>query len=114
MTADLTPQSSITHVFVVMLENRSFDNIFAMSRIPGIRVATTSDCNCYKSKQYCVNANAPLRMPTDPGHEFLDVLEQLAGEGATYPPGGPSQRINNSGFVAHYATSTTEGPPPPA
>ena len=54
-------------------------------------------------------------MPTDPGHEFLDVVEQLGGQGATYPrTGGPYPPIDNSGFAANYATSTTEGPAPPA
>ena len=32
---------AIKHVFVLMLENHSFDNIFAMSGILGIRAATT-------------------------------------------------------------------------
>ena len=30
----------ITNVFVLMLENHSFDNMFAMSKIPGIQAAT--------------------------------------------------------------------------
>ncbi len=53
-------------------------------------------------------------MPTDPGHEFTDVVEQLAGQGASYPPHGQYPPINNSGFAANYATTTTEGPTPPA
>jgi phospholipase C len=110
----LAPASPITNVFVVMLENHSFDNLFAMSGIPGITAATTADSNSYDGTPYNVQPSAPLSMPTDPGHEFLDVLEQLAGPGATYPSGGPYPPINNSGFAADYATSTTEGPAPPA
>lgn len=110
----LAPYSLITNVFVVMLENHSFDNLFAMSGIPGITAATTSDSNSYDCTTYNVQSSAPLSMPTDPGHEFLDVLEQLAGEGASYPSGGPYPGINNSGFAADYATSTTEGPAPPS
>jgi phospholipase C len=53
-------------------------------------------------------------MPTDPGHEFTDVVEQLAGPGATYPPFGKYPQINNSGFASNYATAKTEGPTPPA
>jgi phospholipase C len=53
-------------------------------------------------------------MPTDPGHEFTDVVEQLAGQGVSYPPHGRYPNINNSGFAANYATTTTEGPPPVA
>lgn len=108
----LAPASPITHVFVVMLENHSFDNIFAMSGIEGITAATTSNFNSYNGTQYNVTSGAPLSMPTDPGHEFPDVVEQLAGEGATYPSGGPYPTINNEGFAANYATSTTEGPAP--
>jgi phospholipase C len=33
---------------------------------------------------------------------------QLCGLNATYPPGGPYPKIDNSGFVANYATTTTE------
>ena len=110
----LAPYSPITNVFVVMLENHSFDNMFAMSGIPGIIAATTSDSNSYDGVTYNVADGAPVAMPTDPGHEFLDVVEQLAGEGAEYPSGGPYPAINNSGFAANYATSTTEGPAPPS
>jgi len=117
MTRLLNTTSPITHVFVVMLENHSFDNIFAMSGIKGITAATTSDSNSYNdgtnSHTCYVQTSAPLSMPTDPGHEFKDVVEQLAGPGIKYPPGGPYPAINNSGFAANYATSTTEGPPSP-
>lgn len=109
----LTPCSPITHVFVVMLENHSFDNMFAMSGIPHITHATTSNANTYGGQAYYVQTSAPLSMPTDPGHEFPDVVEQLAGQGTTYPHGGPYPPINNSGFAANYATTTSEGPAPP-
>ena len=100
--------SPIHHIFVLMLENRSFDNLFAFSGLPGITVATTSNNNTYQGTTYSVGDNAtPTSMPTDPGHEFADVLEQLAGENATYsPPAYPT--IALSGFAANYATSTTE------
>jgi phospholipase C len=104
----------VSHIFVLMLENHSFDNMFALSGISGIRAATPSDCNTYSGTNYCVHSPAPQSMPSDPGHEFCDVLEQLAGVGASYPPGGPYPSIDNSGFAANYATSTTEGPAPPA
>jgi phospholipase C len=107
------PYSAITNVFVLMLENHSFDNIFAMSGIPGIKAATTSDSNSYKGVPYNVVKGAPVTMPTDPGHEFQDVVEQLAGAGARYQPGGPYPAINNSGFASNYATTTTEGDKPP-
>ena len=37
---DAGPFASLTNVFVLMLENHSFDNIFAMSGIPGIQAGT--------------------------------------------------------------------------
>ena len=120
----LAPYHPITHVFVVMLENRSFDSMFAMSGIKGITAATTSDFNEYQSKndpapkKYFVQKSAPLSLPTDPGHEFLDVVEQLCGEGAQnkWKPGGSFPPINSKGFVANYATTTDEltGLPPEA
>jgi phospholipase C len=104
----------IRNVFVVMLENHSFDNMFAMSGIPGIIHATTADANVYNGTVYNVQSGAPVSMPTDPGHEFPDVVEQLAGLGSSYPWGGPYPAIQNSGFAANYATTTSEGPTPPA
>jgi len=73
--------SKITNVFVLMLENHSFDNMFGQSGISGITHASTTDGNEYKGVNYQVGKDpAPKAMPTDPGHEFQDVVEQLAGE----------------------------------
>lgn len=107
------PTKSISHVFVVMLENHSFDNMFAMSGISGITKATTANFNQYNGNTYHVQCGAPLSMPTDPGHEFNDVVEQLVGQGKTFKSGSPYPPINNSGFAANYATSTTEDPHKP-
>ena len=93
---------AIKNVFVLMLENHSFDNIFAMSGIPGIRAATAQASNWYCGKEYFVKDHAPWFMTTDPGHEFADVVEQLRGTGYQQPC------INMSGFVSNYATSTSE------
>lgn len=106
------PYTLVDHVFVLMLENHSFDNIFAFSGIPGIRVATTADSNAVGTDTYFAGPKAPLAMPTDPGHEFQDVLEQLCGADVKQPTAwGPyNQAIDNSGFAASYATTTTEKP----
>jgi phospholipase C len=109
----LAPGAPITHVFVLMLENHSFDNMFAMSGIAGITAATTADSNSFGGNTYNVQPSAPLSLPTDPGHEFNDVVEQLAGQNAAYSSGGSYPAVNNSGFAANYATSATEGPTPP-
>lgn len=107
--------NKISNVFVLMLENHSFDNIFAMSGISGITAATLSDCNSWtppgatSPNIYSVKKGAPPFMPTDPSHEFDDVLEQLTGaipecklQGGAYP------KIDRSGYAANYATKATE------
>jgi phospholipase C len=105
-------RENIQHVFVLMLENRSFDHMFALSGIPGIRAATSSNSNFYNGKDYPLLGDAPDQMPTDPGHEFEDVVEQLCGQGVTYQAGKPYPAMKNSGFVSNYATTHTEGEPP--
>ena len=92
--------SAITNVFVLMLENHSFDHIFAMSGIAKIRAATTADSNKYYGQTYFVKDGAPASMTTDPGHEFADVAEQLFAD--------------NGGFAINYATSLSEDTGVPA
>lgn len=102
----------IQHVFVLMLENRSFDHLFALSGIPGITAATTENTNTYNGRTYAFDGSAPSQLPTDPGHEFTDVVEQLCGQGVRLQKGQPYPPIDNSGFIANYATTRTEGAPP--
>ena len=118
----------IKHVFILMLENHSFDNIFGLSGIAGINGLTGNESNAYMGTAYPVKTPAPDTMPSDPGHEFLDTLQQLCGyndispvwkAGSPYPPADSS--IDNLGFVANYATSVSEqtkvihySPPPVA
>src|SRR5215217_888974 len=45
-------EPNIKNVFVLMLENHSFDNIFAMSGIQDINVATVQDSNSYQGETY--------------------------------------------------------------
>ncbi len=87
-------RAGITNVFVLMLENHSFDHIFAMSGIPGITAATSANINNYNGQTYSVVGGAPASMSTDPGHEFADVAQQLFAE--------------NGGFAINYATSLSE------
>lgn len=104
-------ENRIQHVFVLMLENRSFDHLFALSDIPGIAAATSSNTNTYGGTVYSFGDGAPTQMPADPGHEFTDVLEQLCGAGVNYERGQPYPPIDNSGFVANFATTKDEGTP---
>ena len=103
----------IQHVFVLMLENRSFDHLLGFSKISGTDAATGlqttvnglsgTETNTFNGVVSAVSPHADFAMVVDPGHEFLDVLRQLAGPGATYTPGGNYPPIDGSGFVASYA-----------
>lgn len=105
----------VEHVFVLVLENRAFDHMLGFSGIEGtdaqsgqptrINGLHGSESNSYNGATYTVQRGADWVMPVDPGHEFVDVLEQLCGPGASYPSGGAYPAINCSGFVASYAAS---------
>jgi phospholipase C len=79
----------MTNIFVLMLENRSFDHVLGFSGITGIdaeagaptivRGLVGTESNSYRGQVYTVSRGADETMPVDPGHEFLDVLEELAG-----------------------------------
>src|SRR6185369_10012200 len=82
----------IEHIFVVLLENRSFDHMLGFSGITGTE----------SNSGVTVHPGADLRMPTDPDHEFENVVHQLCGNRVAYPAGGPYPPIDNSGFVDSY------------
>ncbi|VVE87242.1 alkaline phosphatase family protein [Pandoraea bronchicola] len=111
-TASAPVRTPIQHMFVLMLENRSFDHLFGLSGIPGIVAATPANANAYGGTDYPFGADAPGQMPTDPGHEFTDVVEQLCGAGVQFPYGQAYPPVNNAGFASNYATTRTEGNPP--
>jgi phospholipase C len=107
--------AGIKHVFVLMLENRSFDHMLGFSPITGTDAmtgtptatlrATGDEKNDVGATVYQVTAGADNSLsPPGPGHEFEDVLVQLAGPGATYPSGGPYPAMNNSGYAASFAS----------
>jgi phospholipase C len=105
----------VQHVFVLMLENRSFDHLLGFSGITGTDAETGQpaainglsgeESNQYNGTSYTVSQPADWGMPVDPGHEFPDVLIQLCGPGAVYQPGGAYPPVDNSGFVVDYVSS---------
>ncbi len=119
----------IKNVFVLMLENHSFDNLFGFSNLHGTDAVylgptsingVTNQTNSYLGiLNYQVQQGCKDPMVSDPGHEFMQTMEQLCGAGVTNPfpanPNAPYPAINNSGFVASYATVSGTGylPPPP-
>src|SRR4051794_18238107 len=102
----------IEHVFVLMLENRSFDHMLGFAGLQGPDARsgeptgadglTGSESNdLISGERIVVSPGAPFAMAVDPGHEFEDVLEQLCGAGQAYPaPGGGYPAIDNSGFAS--------------
>lgn len=104
----------IKHVFVLVLENRSFDHILGYSRITGrdartgeptaIDGLTGTESNEVRPGEVVqVSAGADWGLQFDPHHEFADVLAQLCGPGARLPAGGGYPPITNAGFAARLA-----------
>jgi len=105
----------IQHVFVLMLENRSFDHMLGFSGITGSDAVTAEptqingltgvETNQYDGTSYPAISPADYAVPVDPPHEFPDVFLQLCGAGSTYQPGGAYAPVVNTGFVASYAAA---------
>ena len=122
-------ESPIYHVFVLMMENRSFDHMLGFAGISGVDATgkpTRAD-DLVDNPHYNVDpANAGTQVlaafpgdlkinppDPDPGHEFKNALIQLCGSNAVYPDPstGKYPPIDSSGFIASYRIS---GAPSPA
>jgi len=114
-----TKTSLIQHVFVLMLENRSFDHMLGHFTQPGIDPKTggTTRANGVWPGGYSnslgpltipARMGAPQRMPVSPGHGFNDVLVQLCYDPLSDP--NPPElnspynypTITNAGFVRNW------------
>jgi len=105
----------IQHVFVLMLENRSFDHLLGFSGIFGTDAVTGlttaihglsgKESNSQDGATATVTQPADFAMVVDPGHEFANVLCQLCGPDARYTSGGDYPPVDGSGFVASYAAA---------
>src|SRR5262245_27103464 len=112
--------SKIKHVFVLMLENRSFDHVLGHSGITGTDAETGvptaidglkgTESNSHNGTTYTVSRGALDTAVHSPGHGFTSVLIQLCGQGARYDSGQPYPAINNSGFVADHARLYPDNP----
>src|SRR5579863_6303848 len=88
--------SAVKHVFVLMLENRSFNHMLGFSGITGKDAVTgentkidgidNSYSNEYDGVTYYATPDAPYKMAVDPGHEFIDTFKQICGPDAVYDP----------------------------
>jgi phospholipase C len=121
------PARKIDHIFVLYLENRSFDHMLGFSGIrTGVDLAgqptpfnegfypLSVTNNIDPNTQTAVATSTPAEYclkgtDLDPGHEFWPTLTALCGEKAGqydkttggYPP------IDNSGFVLNYSQTVT-------
>jgi phospholipase C len=101
----------IQHFFVLMLENRSFDHILGFSPITGADAISGQPTTIRRPDPAASNTDSSTRitypvhngadfsfegLDLDPGHEFPDVQQQLAGP--------------NSGFVNNYASYKPKQP----
>jgi len=117
----------ITHVFVLVLENRSFDHLLGLATGTGTDATTgastsvdgpTDQVNLYGRAVYPVTAGAPFVLPVDPPHEFCDIQLQLASVGLTadgYPAAGSSAHGNlpssrAAGGIQHQSSSDQARP----
>src|SRR5262245_6685374 len=110
----------IEHVYVLMLENRSFDHMLGFSNIAGadavtgrptaISGLTGNESSFFDKKEYRVERGADRIMQIDPPHEFADVTHQLCGPAVKYTSGGPYPAINCSGFIQSYMDAGGQNP----
>ncbi|MDA4117549.1 MAG: alkaline phosphatase family protein [Thaumarchaeota archaeon] len=116
---------SIEHVFVLMMENRSFDHLLGFSKIQGtdpsgnpttIDGLTGNESNISpRGETVTVSSPADFLSDHGPGHEFKDVKEQLCGKAGTYSstrpqPGEYDPSINNSGYISNFALYERRNP----
>ncbi|MFJ5926995.1 alkaline phosphatase family protein [Kitasatospora sp. NPDC092948] len=121
------PDGKIKHVFVLVMENRSFDHMLGLSTgtadaglgfrpgvgidaLTGLRTTVDGPSASDGNRGFRVRAGAPLVMPVDPPHEFCDVQLQLASVPITGTPHGDKCHCTGSyppltmdGFVDSYA-----------
>jgi phospholipase C len=116
----------IEHVFVLMLENRSFDHMFGFSGITGVGIDgnpaqingsdPVRDTNVNPVNGTTVAVSTPAEfalkdVDDDPGHEFENTLVSLCGEGAVYNPvPGGYPAITGSGFIENYRDNGSATP----
>jgi phospholipase C len=115
----------IRHIFVLVLENRSFDHMLGAIPIRGTDAETGRPTETRRRPadafndvvddsgtvlHHCVVGTGQKRsVAKDPGHEFDNTLVALTGLAAsgTYPPYPP---IDNSGFAQSFADVSPDEP----
>jgi phospholipase C len=99
--------SSIEHVIVLMLENRSFDHMLGFMRSPSYQInGLTGDetnprdpAHLDPTQNVKASNDAGFIFSYDPGHDFHDVNLQLFDN----PAGPPARSLPNGGFILSYS-----------
>jgi phospholipase C len=116
--------SRIKHIFVLVLENRSFDHMLGATPIrgndadghlmtetvrrPDDATNMVRDANGNVTQTCKVGTGQKRSVGVDPGHEFGDTLVMLCGSRASsYPPYPP---IDNSGFAQNFSSASPNDP----
>jgi phospholipase C len=120
---------AVDHVFVLILENRSYDHMLGAAGLRGTDAATGEETTA-DGADPALHSNvdpdpagpvvvpfgtpAPFKIEgttaNDPGHEFGHNVRQLAGANAVYVPGAPYPPIDMSGFVAVHRERGADDP----
>ena len=119
----------VRHVFVLMLENRSYDHMLGFAQLDGIDAETGqprsadgviplthSNFDSDGVTEVFASTGAPLKITgnagnEDPGHEFEHAVTQLAGAGTAWNPATGYPPINMSGFITTHRDRGSVDPP---
>jgi len=120
-------QTGIKHIFVLMMENRSFDHFLGFSGITGTDTQTGQPSAAEVLTGNETNSNTDdASHPTfkvdqsagdttvgqhDVLHQFSDVTVQLCGTEHLQLDGAPYPTVDNSGFVTDYAAFSDKSNP---
>ena len=105
-------QTAIKHVFVCMLENRSYDHFLGFADISGTDAQTGAPTRAegltgqekqeFDGVDFPVSADASDRVVKAPPHNFNDFMVALCGAGHVgfNPGGGPYPQVVGTGYAA--------------
>lgn len=115
----------IKRIFVLVLENRSFDHMLGATPISGRDAETLEPTETLRRPEgtandvrdadgtvthHCLVGTGQKRsVGQDPGHEFGNTLVMLCGANPT-PPYPPYPPVDNSGFAQNFSANQTDDP----
>jgi phospholipase C len=103
--------SAVNHIFVLMLENRSFDHLLGWATSPGVNGLGTGNYfnDTSALRRIPAGQQAQFSLEVDPPHEFPDVQRQLFGDPNT--PNGGFVRVYQQELIDHLRFRDDPSPP---